>query len=105
MSEVQPSPLTLFTLQDGLVESSADQSLVDAFAADFQGLRHFGAKIGDALNLGDPWSGLLQETDLTVGYAYSGEGTGPKDPGAGALIGKKALLMEILADITHSTEA
>lgn len=105
MSEVQPSPLSHFTLQDGVVESSADQSLVDAFAADFQGLRHFGAKIGDALNLGDPWSGMLQEDDLTVGYAYTGTGTGPKDPGAGALVGKKALLIELLTDITTPTEA
>ncbi|SKB07644.1 hypothetical protein SAMN02745166_04739 [Prosthecobacter debontii] len=105
MSEVQPYPLTHFTLQDGVVESSADQTLVDAFAADFQGLRHFGAKIGEALNLGDPWSGILQESDLTLGYAYSGQGTGPKDPGAGALIGTQALLMELLTDITHPTEA
>ncbi len=96
----QPAPLTLFTLKEGLVESSAEQVLVDAFAADFQGLRHFGTKIGEALNLEAPWSGLLQEEDLTVGYAYFGEGTGPNDPGGGALVGKKALLYDLLTKIT-----
>lgn len=100
MSDVQPPPLTLFSLKDGHVESSGDQEIVDAFAADFQGLRHFGMKIGDALNLGTAWSGTLQEEDLTVIYAYHGKGTGPKDPGTGALIGKKALLYELLTHVT-----
>ncbi|MEN3940463.1 hypothetical protein WJU23_04150 [Prosthecobacter sp. SYSU 5D2] len=100
MSDDQPPSLTLFTLKDGLVESSGDQEVVDAFAADFQGLRHFGSKIGDALNLGEAWTGTLQEEDLTVGYAYHEEGTGPKDPGAGALIGKKVLLYELLTEVT-----
>lgn len=100
MSTAQPPPLTLFSLNEGLVESTADQVLVDAFAADFQGLRHFGSKIGDALNLGDAWTGTLQENDLTVTYAYFGEGTGPNDPGAGALIGKKTLLYELLTKAT-----
>ncbi|TDU66578.1 hypothetical protein EI77_03673 [Prosthecobacter fusiformis] len=99
MSEAQPPPLKLFTLKEGHVESSAGQELVDAFAADFQGLRHFGSKIGDALNLGDAWTGTLQEEDLTVNYAYFGEGTGPKDPGAGSLIGKKTLLYELLTKV------
>lgn len=100
MSADQPPSLSLFHLQDGLVESSAGQEIVDAFAADFQGLRHFGSKIGDALNLGDAWTGALQEDDLTVAYAYFSEGTGPKDPGAGALIGKKASLYEMLTHVT-----
>lgn len=99
MSATQSSPLTLFTLKDGHVESAAGQELVDAFAADFQGLRHFGSKIGDALNLGNAWTGALQEEDLTVNYAYFGEGTGPKDAGAGALIGKQALLYELLTQV------
>ncbi|MCW0216679.1 MAG: hypothetical protein OJI67_00015 [Prosthecobacter sp.] len=100
MSAAQPSPLTLFTLKEGIVESSTGQELVDAFAADFQGLRHFGSKIGDALNLGNAWTGMLQEEDLTVTYAYFGEGTGPNDPGAGAMIGKKTLLFELLTKVT-----
>lgn len=100
MSDAQPPPLTLFSLKDGHVESSGEQEIVDAFAADFQGLRHFGSKIGEALNLGNAWSGTLQEEDLTVSYAYHGEGTGPKDPGAGALIGKKTPLYELLTHVT-----
>ncbi len=100
MSAAQPPPLTLFTLKDGLVESSADQELVDAFAADFQGLRHFASKIGETLNLGHAWTGTLQEEDLTVSYAYFGEGTSPNDPGAGSLIGKKTLLYDSLTRLT-----
>jgi hypothetical protein len=100
MRATKPTPLTIFTLKEGIVESTSGQHLVDAFAADFQGLRHFGMKIGEALNLGDPWTGTAQEDDLTVNYAYFGEGTGPEDPGAGAMISKKALLFEILTKVT-----
>lgn len=100
MSADKPAPLTFFSLKEGIIESSARQELVDAFAADFQGLRHYGAKLGEALNLGSPWTGMIQEDDLTVTYAYFGEGTGPNDPGAGALIGKKTLLYELLTKVT-----
>lgn len=100
MSAQSSTPLTIFTIREGVVESSAGQALVDAFAADFQGLRHFGAKIGQALELGDAWTGTAQEDDLTVTYAYLGEGTGPNDPGAGALVAKKTLLYEMLAKVT-----
>lgn len=99
-----PPPLTFFTLKNGLVESSAGQDLVNAFAADFQGLRHFGTKIGEAIELGEPWTGTLQEPDLTLTYAYFGEGTGPNDPGAGALVGKKTLLYELLTKVTTQPE-
>ncbi|MES2595511.1 MAG: hypothetical protein V4662_09255 [Verrucomicrobiota bacterium] len=100
MSDTKPAPLTVFTLREGVVESSADQTLVDAFAADFQGLRHYGNKLGEALALGSPWTGMIQEEDLSVAYAYFGEGTSPNDPGAGALIGKKTLLYELLTKVT-----
>lgn len=100
MSALTPPPLTLFTLKEGVVESSAGQELVDAFAADFQGLRHFGLKIGEALNLGPAWTGMAQEEDLSVAFAYFGEGTGPNDPGAGAIISKKTLMYELLTKIT-----
>ena len=68
--ETPPLPLQLFTLREGLVSSTADQTLVDAFAADFQGLKHFGAKLGEALELGPPWTGTLQEEDFTLNFAY-----------------------------------
>lgn len=94
------APLTTFTLKNGVVESGADQSLVDAFAADFQGLRHFGSRIGEALELGAPWTGTLREEDFTLGYGYFSEGTGAEDPGAGALVGKHTPLYDMLSTIT-----
>lgn len=105
MSVVPSTPLTFFSMKDGHVESTTGQELVDAYAADFQGLRHFGSKIGDTLNLGEAWTGTLQEEDLTVTYAYAGEATGPKDEGHGALIGKKALLFDILTQAAAASEA
>jgi hypothetical protein len=94
------APLTTFTLKNGVVESGADQTLVDAFAADFQGLRHFGMRIGEALELGSPWTGTLQEEDFTLTFGYFGEGTAADDPGGGALIGKRVGLFELLNSIT-----
>ena len=94
------APLTTFILKNGVVESGADQALVDGFAADFQGLRHFGARLGDALELGNPWSGVLREEDFTLGYGYLSEGTGAEDPGAGALVGKAIPLYDMLSTIT-----
>lgn len=104
MSAPTPPTQAHFTLKEGVVESSAEQSVVDAFAADFQGLRHFGSKMGEALNLGDAWTGTLQEHDLTVTYVYDGEGRGPKDAGAGVLLGRQALLLETLSLATEPQE-
>jgi hypothetical protein len=100
MPATSSPPLTFFSFKEGVIESSGDQELVDAFAADFQGLRHFGTKIGEALQLGDAWAGTVQEDDLTVAYAYFGAGTGPNDPGAGAMIAKKIRLYELLTEVT-----
>lgn len=94
-----PVPLQLFTLKDGLVTSDAGQEAVDNFAADFQGLRHFGLKIGDCLDLGAPWMGTLQEDDFTLNYAYFDAGTDPQDPGAGALIGERLPMFELLSRV------
>ncbi|MBL9131973.1 MAG: hypothetical protein JNG86_12280 [Verrucomicrobiaceae bacterium] len=89
-------PLQLFTLRDGMVVSAAGQDAVDNFAADFQGLRHFGGKVGEALELGDPWTGALQEEDFTLNFAYFDAGTSSMDPGAGALVGAAIPLFELL---------
>ena len=102
MSSAPSLPLTLFTLRDGLVSSPAAQNLVDAFAADFQGLRHFGAKLGEALHLGDPWMGTLQEEDFTLNFAYFDAGTSAVDPGAGAMIGEKRPLFELLTRVNQA---
>jgi len=94
-----PVPLQLFTLKDGLVTSDGGQESVDNFAADFQGLRHFGLKIGECLDLGAPWMGTLQEDDFTLNYAYFDAGTDPQDPGAGALVGERMPMFEILSRV------
>lgn len=94
--ETPPLPLQLFTLREGLVSSTADQTLVDAFAADFQGLKHFGAKLGEALELGPPWTGTLQEEDFTLNFAYFDAGTSALDPGAGTMIGENRPFFELL---------
>jgi hypothetical protein len=103
-SAAAPAPLQFFTLKDGLVSSDGDQAAVDSFAADFQGLRHFGLKIGDCLDLGAPWMGTLQEDDFTLNYAYFDAGTDPQDPGAGALIGQRIPMFELLTRV-NSPEA
>ena len=95
-TEVPPLPLQLFTLKDGLVASDSGQEAVNNFAADFQGLRHFGLKVGECLELGAPWMGTLQEDDFTLNFAYFDAGTDPQDPGAGALIGERIPLFELL---------
>ena len=99
--ETPPLPLQLFTLREGLVSSTADQTLVDAFAADFQGLKHFGAKLGEALELGPPWTGTLQEEDFTLNFAYFDAGTSALDPGAGAMIGENRPFFELLNRINE----
>jgi hypothetical protein len=99
--ETSPMPLQLFTLRDGQVTGQAEQGLVNAYAADFQGLRHFGAKLGEALELGAPWTGTLQEEDLTVNFAYFDAGTSSLDPGAGSMIGERRPLFEMLNRINE----
>lgn len=103
-SAAQPLPLQLFTLKDGVVSSDGGQDGVDNFAADFQGLRHFGAKLGECMDIGAPWMGTLQEDDFTLNYAYFDAGTDPKDPGAGALIGERIPMFELLTRV-NSMEA
>lgn len=88
--------MQLFTMRDGLVTSVHGQDAVDNYAADFQGLRHFGSKLGEAIDLGDPWMGTLQEDEFTLNFAYFDAGTSPADPGAGALVGSAIPLFELL---------
>ncbi len=97
--EATSLPLQLFTLREGHVNSSAGQEAVDHYAADFQGLRHFGSKVGEALDLGQPWTGSLQEEDFSLNFAYFDAGTSSIDPGAGALIGERIPLFELLTRV------
>lgn len=97
MSEQSPPPeVTLFKMQSGRIESDAGQEAVNRFAADFQGLRHFGAKIGEALELGDPWQGAFREADYTLMFVYPSVGVGPDDPGQGGMIAARVPLYEMV---------
>ena len=99
--EATPLPLQLFTLKDGLVSSDSGQEAVNNYAADFQGLRHFGLKVGECLELGAPWMGTLQEDDFTLNFAYFDAGTDAQDPGAGAHIGERMPMFELLTRVNE----
>ena len=102
----QPISLETFDLRDGLVSSDLSQSSVDAFAADFQALRHFGEKLGNALDLNAPWMGTLQEAGYSVAYSTPEKTVENTSQGKGARVGDRALLFELLSHITDSgTEA
>lgn len=89
-------PLQTFDLRDGLVESALDQVAVDAFAADFQALRHFGEKLGSSLDLGVPWMGALQEESYSLGFSTPEPGLTSTPRGKGARVGQRALFAEML---------
>jgi hypothetical protein len=99
-SPPQPIPLETFDLNSGNVESALSQESVDAFAADFQALRHFGEKFGHALDLGNSWMGALQEDDYSVAYSSPERDLAATPHGKGARVGQRALLFELLSHIT-----
>tara|TARA_R110002049_G_scaffold214795_1_gene386274 strand:- start:547 stop:864 length:318 start_codon:yes stop_codon:yes gene_type:complete len=96
-SEVPHIPLQRFLIRGGVVESDSPQDVVDNYAADFQGLRHFGQKVGEALNLGEPWSVSLREAQFTLNYAEIEENLG-----AGALIGQRDSLATLLTEVSEA---
>lgn len=96
----QPIPLETFDLKDGLVSSDLGQTSVDAFAADFQALRHFGEKLGNALDFNAPWMGALQESGYSVAYSTPEKSLDTTPVGKGARVGQRALLFEMLSHIT-----
>lgn len=88
--------LQTFSMHGGLIESDAGQAAVDDFAADFQGLRHFGTRVGESLELGAPLIGCFREPDFTLMFACE-EGTDPgKADGAGARISQRLALAPLL---------
>lgn len=93
--------LQTFHMNAGRIESDAGQVAVDRFAADFQGLRHFGTKIGAALELGDPWLGAFREPDHTMMFVYPSAGVGPDDPGSGGVIEKSVPLFEMIETLSQ----
>jgi len=97
-----PAPaaeLKRFELRDGNVVGETSEDDVKNFAADFQGLRHFGSKIGEALDLGAPWLGAFRETDYTHLWAFAGSASQPNDPGNGVVIARHAPLVELLEEV------
>lgn len=95
-----PPLLETFDLRGGTIESDLPQDSVDAFAADFQGLRHFGEKLGGALDLGTPWMGALQEENYCVAYSSPERNLAGTLHGKGARVCQRALLFELLTLIT-----
>ena len=89
-----------FELREGQIESDHTQEAVDAFAADFQALQHFGSKVGAALRFENPWMGALQEADYCVAYSSPERQLAGRVHGMGARIGERALLFELLSHIT-----
>jgi len=95
--------LQLFVMRAGVIESETGQEAVDHFAADFQGLRHFATKIGETLELGDPWQGAFREPDYTLMFAYPSAGTGVEDDGRGGRVANRVPLFELLETIVNES--
>lgn len=93
--------LQLFHMREGRIESEATQEAVNHFAADFQGLRHFGTKIGETLDLEAPWMGAVREPDYTLMFAYPSGGTGLHDEGKGGRSAARVPLFEMLETIVN----
>ncbi len=100
-SSLRRLPLETFDLKNGQVESDLSQASVDAFAADFQALRHFAEKFGNALDLANPWMGALQEPGYCVAYSSPEKEKAGTPHGKGARVGQRALLFELLTLITE----
>lgn len=62
-----------FSVIDDQVHSQTGQQDADDFAADFQGLRHFSDKVGEALNLGTCQYASLRESEFSAVYAVVNE--------------------------------
>jgi len=100
----QPIALETYDLKDGLVSSELGQTSVDAFAADFQALRHFGEKLGNALDFNAPWMGALQESGYSVAFSTPEKSLDTTPLGKGARVGQRALLFELLSHITEQDD-
>ncbi len=95
-----PSELQFFELVNGAVSSDASQAATEAFAADLQGLRHFGRRIGTALDLGEPWHGGFREADFSHLWTFLGSSTAESDPAVGATVGRHAPYFEMMDHLT-----
>lgn len=93
-----------FEIANGAVVGEATQEETEAFAADLQGLRHFGRRMGAALDLGEPWHGGFRESDYTLLWACLTEGTGDKDPARGVVVNQKASYFDLINELSEVEE-
>ncbi len=93
-----------FEIADGNVVGEATQKETEDFAADLQGLRHFGRRIGSALELGEPWHGGYREDDFTLLWASTTEQTSDTAPAQGAMIEKKVPYYELIETLTQTKD-
>ena len=95
MPDVPTPSLKLFEFRSGSIIGQTDAVDAEHFAADFQGLRHFAQKAGDALDLGPAWMAGLREADYAVLWSCSLDG----ESGQGAMINARAPLFELLQNV------
>jgi hypothetical protein len=96
MATTEESTLKVFEFKDGTVTGVTGASDVKDFAADFQGLRHFADKIGEALELSPVWLGGMREADFTHLWNCTPDG----NSGKGAIIASAAPFFELLQHIS-----
>jgi hypothetical protein len=91
----------LFVIHDGAVSGNTSQDDANAFAADYQGLRHFSNRVGEALNLGTGWLGAFREADFSHLWVVPGADT---DLAKGVMLERRAILSEML-EVATTREA
>jgi hypothetical protein len=87
-----------FKIQGSSVAGDSGQEDANHFAADFQGLRHFGQKIAEALDLEGPWHGAFREADFSHFWATE---TNAGESGVGVMAAKRIPLVELFDLVTQ----
>ena len=100
MSEISAPDITpkFFRIQGSSVSGDSGQEDATDFASDFQGLRHFGQRIGEALELEGPWHAAFREADFS--HFWATENT-EGDSGVGVMVAKKVPLVELFDLVTQ----
>ena len=96
MPDTPVPSLKSFEFTNGSIVGHDDVTEAEHFAADFQGLRHFAQKIGDAMDLGEVWMGSFRERDFALLWSCSIDGLS----GQGAMIDSNAPLFELLQNVS-----
>jgi hypothetical protein len=96
-----PAEMIAFEIADGSVVGEATQEETEAFAADLQGLRHFGRRMGLALDLGEPWHGGFRESDFTLLWTCTSDATDDNAPAKGGVVPKAVPYFELISTLTE----